>query len=52
VLTVRIVTDGEMNLATFAFRLKGSARTGPDITAFKTPSPSPANDGQKKGTQK
>ena len=52
VLTVRIVTDGEMNLATFAFHLKGSARTGPDITAFKTPSPSPANDGQKKGTQK
>ena len=47
VLTVRIVTNGNLNLATFDFRLKGSPRTGPGITAVKTPSPSPANDQQK-----
>jgi len=47
VLTVRIVTNGNLNLATFAFRLKGSARTGADITVVKTPSPTPVNDKQK-----
>jgi hypothetical protein len=39
VLTVRIVTGGNCNLATLAFRLSGKARTGPDITTLKTPSP-------------
>lgn len=36
VLTVRIVTNGNLNLATFAFRPKASQRTGPDITTLKT----------------
>ena len=39
VLTVRIVANGEMNLATLDFRKKGSPRTGPDITSVKTSSP-------------
>jgi len=39
VLTVRIVTGGNCNLATLAFRLSGTARTGPDITTLKTPVP-------------
>ena len=38
VLTVRIVTGGNINLATLAFRPAGVARTGPDITAVTTPS--------------
>jgi hypothetical protein len=44
VLTVHIVTNGNLNLATFAFRPKGQPRTGPEITAFKTalPAPTPA----------
>jgi hypothetical protein len=41
VLTVHIVTNGNLNLATFHFRLKGAARDGPDITTFTTPSPAP-----------
>ena len=41
VLTVRIVTNGNLNLATFLFRPKGAARTGPEITAVKTASPGP-----------
>lgn len=52
VLTVRIVTNGNLNLATFDFRSKGSPRTGPGITAVKTPSPSLANEKQKQGIQK
>jgi hypothetical protein len=44
VLTVHIVTNGNLNLATFLFRPKGSQRTGPDSTAIKTPSPAPAPD--------
>ena len=47
VLTVRIVTNGNLNLATFDFRLKGSPRSGPGITAVKTPSTIPASDKQK-----
>jgi hypothetical protein len=43
VMTVRIVTNGNLNLATFNFRPKGSPRTGPEITAIKTPSPTPPN---------
>jgi len=43
VMKVRILTNGNLNLATFNFRPKGSPRTGPDITAIKTPSPTPAN---------
>ncbi|HWH69941.1 MAG TPA: hypothetical protein VNT26_11175, partial [Candidatus Sulfotelmatobacter sp.] len=39
VLTVRILTNGNLNLATFALRPKGSPRTGPDITAVKTSTP-------------
>jgi hypothetical protein len=39
VLTVRIVSGGNLNLATFAFRPAGAARTGPDITTFKTLAP-------------
>ena len=38
VLTVRIVTNGNLNLATFDFRSKGSPRSGPGITVIKTPS--------------
>ena len=38
-LTVRIVTGGNCNLATLAFRLAGTARAGPDITTLKTASP-------------
>jgi hypothetical protein len=44
VLTVHIVTNGNLNLATFAFRPKGSERTGPDVTAVKTPSSNPAGN--------
>jgi len=36
-LTVRIVSGGNLNLATFAFRPAGAPRTGPGITAVKTP---------------
>ena len=39
VLTVRIVTGGNCNLATLAFSLSGTARTGPDVTKLKTPAP-------------
>ena len=46
VLTVRIVTNGNLNLATFAFRPRGSGRTGPDITAVKTLSTTPADRGE------
>lgn len=42
VLTVHIVTNGNLNLATFLFRPKGSPRIGPDITTFTTPSTAPA----------
>ncbi len=42
VLTVRIETNGNLNLATFDFRLKGSPRSGLGITAVKTPSPTSA----------
>ena len=39
VLTVRILKNGEMNLATFNFRGKGTVRMGPDITALTTALP-------------
>lgn len=39
VLTVRIVSGGNLNLATLAFRPAGTARAGPSITAVKTLSP-------------
>jgi hypothetical protein len=39
VLTVRIVTNGNLNLATFLFRPQGAPRTGPDITAAVTALP-------------
>lgn len=39
VVTVRIVTNGNLNLATFDFRPKGSLRSEPGVTAVKTPSP-------------
>jgi hypothetical protein len=39
VLTVRIVTGGNCNLATLAFRPAGTPRTGPDIVTFTTPAP-------------
>ncbi|MEN9676290.1 MAG: hypothetical protein RIS76_2186 [Verrucomicrobiota bacterium] len=42
VLTVKILTNGNLNLATFNFRTKGSPRTGPDITAVNIPVPVPA----------
>lgn len=42
VLTIRILTNGNLNLATFAFRPKGSPRTGPDIAALKTAGPAAA----------
>jgi len=42
VLTLSILTNGNLNLATFNFRLKGSQRTGPAITAVKTLSPTQA----------
>ncbi len=38
VLTVRILTNGNLNLATLDFRVKDSPRTGPGITAVTTPS--------------
>ncbi len=38
-LTVRIESGGNLNLATFAFHRAGSANPGPDITAFKTRAP-------------
>ena len=44
VLTVRIVTNGELNLATLDFRPKGSPRAGPGITVVKTLAPKLAND--------
>jgi hypothetical protein len=47
VLTVRIVNNGELNLATFDFRSKGSLRTGPGITVVNTLTPRPASDKQK-----
>jgi hypothetical protein len=37
VLTVRIVTGGNCNLATLLFRPAGSARSGPAITTLTTP---------------
>jgi len=39
VLTVHIVSAGNMNLATLAFRRPGTERAGPVITAATTPSP-------------
>ena len=39
VLTVRIVSGGNLNLATFAFRLKGSTRGHPGILQATTPVP-------------
>jgi len=39
VLTVRNVAGGNCNLATLVFRPAGAPRTGPDITALKTPAP-------------
>ncbi len=36
VLTFRVVSGGNFNLATLLFRPDGTARTGPDITARKT----------------
>lgn len=39
VLTIRIESGGNLNLATLAFRHAGSARIGPDITTFKTLAP-------------
>jgi phosphoribosylcarboxyaminoimidazole (NCAIR) mutase len=47
VLTVHIVTNGNLNLATFELRPAGSPRTGPGITAVKTPSPAPTPDKRK-----
>ena len=39
VLTIRIESGGNLNLATLAFRRAGAARTVPDITTFKTLTP-------------
>ncbi len=39
VLTVRIVTAGNLNLATFVFRPAGAERSGPPITEFCTAQP-------------
>ena len=39
VLMVRVVAGGNCNLATLAFRPAGTARSGPAITAVKTPVP-------------
>ncbi|HVU16801.1 MAG TPA: hypothetical protein VHD32_07745 [Candidatus Didemnitutus sp.] len=39
VLTVHIVTNGNLNLATFLFRPEGKSRSGPDITTFCTALP-------------
>jgi len=39
VLLVRIVAGGNCNLATLAFRPAGAPRTGPAITALRTPAP-------------
>lgn len=39
VLTVRIVTGGNCNLATLLFRPAGAPRPGADITTFTTPAP-------------
>ncbi len=39
VLTVRIVTNGNLNLATFDFRPIGGLRSEPGVTVVKTPSP-------------
>jgi hypothetical protein len=41
VLTVRILTNGNLNLATLDFRVKGQPRTGPGITTVTTPSATP-----------
>ena len=41
VLTVHIVTNGNLNLATFLFRRQGSPRTGPAITDLTTSLPIP-----------
>ena len=35
-VTVRIITNGNLNLATLDFRSKGSPRSGPGITVIKT----------------
>ena len=37
VLSVHIVTGGNLNLATMLFRPVGAERNGPDITAISTP---------------
>ncbi len=39
VLTVRVVSGGNFNLATLLFRPAGTARTGPDILSVKTAVP-------------
>ncbi|MEJ1972102.1 MAG: hypothetical protein WDM96_06420 [Lacunisphaera sp.] len=39
VLTIRIVSGGNINLATFAFRPVGAARVEPDVTSLRTPEP-------------
>ena len=39
VLTIRIESGGNLNLATLVFRHAGTARTGQDITKFKTLAP-------------
>jgi hypothetical protein len=39
VLTFRVVTGGNFNLATLLFRPAGTARRGPDVTAYKTAQP-------------
>lgn len=39
VLTMRVVSGGNFNLATLLFRPAGTARTGPDILAVKTAAP-------------
>jgi len=41
VLTVHIATNGNLNLATFAFRRQGASRTGPAITEVMTALPVP-----------
>ena len=42
---MRIVTHGNLNLATLGFRPQGSPRAGWDITSVMTASPFPANGG-------
>ena len=39
VIKVKIVSGGNINLSTLAFRPAGTERKGPDITAIRTPLP-------------